>query len=381
MAACPFAMAGPFSPFEPEPVSDFAALFRDQAEANVHVQFVYDVAAGRVVYVNPAYERVLGGHRDRANEELPGLLARLHPDDRAYLARYWQLWAQGQMADEVQVRLLQPNQPDQWFCLTPHFQRTDADRGLVAGTLRDISVSKHHQDNSDTFNTRKNAVLEILAHDLSGAFALMQQIAVFLREEVSMPEGSRATDMLHVLENTSVSSVKMIRDLINIEFLASANTDLKRDRVEVGTVLREQLEELQQSQKLLGQQFTYALPAKPVYALLDLNKFNQVLTNLIGNALKFTPAGGAVAVTVEAIPGKVRLQVRDTGIGIPAALQPQLFERFTRARRPGLRGEPTTGLGLALCKTIVEWHQGTISVASTEGQGSTFAIEIPQAEA
>ena len=111
-----------------------------------------------------------------------------------------------------------------------------------------------------------------------------------------------------------------------------------------------------------------------------MNKFAQVLTNLVSNALKFTPDGGRVSVRIAAYPGGVRVQVRDTGVGIPAELQPHLFEAFTKARRPGLRGEPTTGLGLALCKTIVEWHQGTIAVASAEGEGSTFTVEIPQAE-
>ena len=70
----------------------------------------------------------------------------------------------------------------------------------------------------------------------------------------------------------------------------------------------------------------------------------------------------------------------DDGIGIPLAMQPYLFERFTKARRPGLRGEVTTGLGLVLCKTIVEWHHGHIFVESQEGQGSTFTVEIPRAE-
>ena len=67
----------------------------------------------------------------------------------------------------------------------------------------------------------------------------------------------------------------------------------------------------------------------------------------------------------------------DEGIGIPTALQPVLFDRFTKVRRPGQRGEPTTGLGLSLCKTIVELHHGTLTVVSTEGQGSTFTIELP----
>ncbi|MGY2134944.1 sensor histidine kinase [Hymenobacter sp. HD11105] len=245
--------------------------------------------------------------------------------------------------------------------------------------MREISAQKAYQAHGDAFNTRKNAALEILSHDLSGSFALVQQIAEFLRQELPAPAHSRVPDMLRVLETTSHSSLKLIRDLVAVEFLASANTDLKWDRVEVGTVLREPLDQLQQGQGLLGYHFTYSLPAQPVYALLDVHKFTQVVTNLVSNAFKFTPDGGQVSVTVEPCPGGVRVQVRDTGIGIPAALLPRLFERFTPARRPGLRGEPTIGLGLMLCKTIVEWHQGTLSVASTEGQGSTFTVEIPQA--
>jgi len=352
----------------------------DQAEASSHVQFVYDVPAGRIVFVNPAYEQVLHGHRDQVNEELPGLLARLHPDDRQFLARYWKLWVRGQMADEIEVRLLTPGQADQWFCVTPYCQRNGQEVVRVVGTLRDISAAKHYQQNADSFNTRKNATLEILSHDVSGAFVMVQQIAQYLHEEVTTPPESRVPEMLRVLETTSRNSVKMIRDLINIEFLASANTDLKRDRVEIGEALRPPLEELQRGQNLLGQHFSYSLPVEPVYVDLDQNKMTQVLTNLISNAIKFTPDGGQVAVAVEPCSDGVCIQVQDTGIGIPEAMQPYLFERFTKARRPGLRGEETTGLGLVLCKTIVEWHQGSLSVVSTEGKGSTFTIKIPRAE-
>lgn len=251
---------------------------------------------------------------------------------------------------------------------------------LVGGVLRDISVVKAHAENADKFNARKNATLEILSHDLSGAFVLVQQIVDYLQEALPAPAGGRVPELLQVLATTSQNSVQMIHDFINVEFQASANTDLKRSRVEVGTALRPPLEDLQRSQALLGQHFEYSLPAEPVYALLDINKFAQVLNNLISNALKFTPDGGQVSVQVAPGPRHIRVQVRDTGVGIPADLQPHLFEPFTKARRPGLRGEPTTGLGLALCKTIVEWHQGTLAVASAEGAGTTVTVEIPQAE-
>ncbi|RZK61722.1 MAG: PAS domain-containing sensor histidine kinase [Hymenobacter sp.] len=359
---------------------DLAAFFFRQAEASIHVQFVYSVAESRFVFVNAAYAAVLHGTVGQENAELPALLARLHPDDRAFLARYWQLWQRGQMRDETEVRLQQPGQPDQWLCLTPTYQQAADGTVLLGGELRDISATKHYQQNADTFNTRKNAVLEIVSHDLSGAFIQVQQLTQHLQAELPAQPPNHVAELLAVLEATSQDSVRMIRDFINLEFLSSTNTDLKRSRVDLGATLRVSLAQLQQEHVLLGQPFTYTLPTDPVYVQLDTNKFTQVLTNLVSNALKFTPDGKPVAVHVEAAgPGTVQVRVQDEGIGIPAALLPHVFERFTPARRPGLRGEPTTGLGLALCKTIVEWHQGTISVASTEGQGSTFTIELPQA--
>jgi two-component system sensor histidine kinase VicK len=352
-------------------MTDFADFFRSQAEASAHVQFVYDLTAGRVAFVNAAYARVLRCPPGQVNADLPTLLARLHPDDRAYLAHYWARWTGDEVIDEVEIRLLHPGRPSQWFCLTPSYQQMADGRALLGGTLRDISVLKRYQENADLFNSRKNATLEILSHDLSGAFILVQQIAEFLREEVVAPVHSRVPDMLNVLETTSRDSVKMIRDLINLEFLTSANTDLKVDRMDLGAVLRVPLDQLQIGQRVLGHEFTYELPAESIYANVDVNKFTQVLINLVSNALKFTPDAGHVA---------VRIHVSDDGVGIPLALQPYLFERFTKARRPGLRGEATTGLGLALCKTIVEWHHGHLSVVSIEGQGSTFTVEIPRAE-
>ena len=357
---------------------DYRSLFARQAEASAHVQFVYELAAGRVVFVNEAYRRALQGVPDQVNAELPALLAHLHPDDRPRLAEYWTQWCQGLVRDEVEFRLRHPHAPDQWFCLTPHYEQEADGTVWLVGSLRDISVTKRYQAHADLFNSRKNATLEILSHDLSGAFIMVQQIAGFLREEVRAPANPQVTVMLRELETASRDSVKMIRDFINLEFLTSANSDLKRDRVDVGAVLREPLDQL--STKSVAHHFAYTLPAAPLYANLDVNKFTQVILNLVSNALKFTPDAGHVSVVVEPGPGIVRIHVHDNGVGIPLSLQPVLFEPFTKARRPGLRGEPSTGLGLVLCKTIVEWHRGTLEVVSAERQGTTFTVEIPQSD-
>ena len=90
---------------------------------------------------------------------------------------------------------------------------------------------------------------------------------------------------------------------------------------------------------------------------------------------------GRIVVQIEPGPDCVRIQVVDEGVGIPNAIQPYLFERFTKARPPGLRGELTTGLSLVLCKTIVDWHHGQLAVASIKGKGTTFTIELPRAAA
>lgn len=360
---------------------DSAAFFTHHAETSSHIYFVYDIAAGRVIFVNTAYEQVLHGTCAGVNDELPALLARLHPDDRAFLAVYWRLWTRGQMPDDIEIRVHDQAQPDywQWLSVSPTYQLTADGRVLVGGEVRDISVSKHYAENADLFNSRKNAALEILSHDLSGAFVLAQQITQYLHEELTYPANSRVPELLRVLQTSSQAGVSMIREFVAIEFLTSAKAPLKANRIEIGDALRPPLDQLQRQQALLGHYFLYALPAEPVYADLDVNKFTQVLNNLVSNAIKFTPDGGQITVRVEPSPDSIRIHVIDTGIGIPAELQPYLFERFTPARRPGLRGEATTGMGLVLCKTIVEWHQGTISFVSAEGQGTTFTIEIPQA--
>jgi len=358
---------------------DFASLFLAQAHANTQVQFVYDIVASQVIFVNAAYAQVLLGTEAGVNAEWPTLLERLHPDDRDYVAEHWARWVRGEQLGEIEVRLLRVGQSAQWFAAIPYYHPA-ATGPLLVCTLHDISTAKHHQANSDLFNSRKNVTLEVLSHDASGAFIMMEQLTQYLRDELPGASNPEVAQMLQMLESTSRDSVKMIRDLINIEFAAAVSTHLKIDRVDLGDIMRGPLEQLQIGYELLGHHFAYTLPEAPVYVNLDVSKFTQVIINLVSNAMKFTRDAGHVRVSVAVGPDGARVAVADDGIGIPAAMLPFLFERFTRARRVGLRGEETIGLGLSLCQTIVAWHGGTLAVASTEGAGSVFTVCLPLAE-
>ena len=104
----------------------------------------------------------------------------------------------------------------------------------------------------------------------------------------------------------------------------------------------------------------------------------QVVANLVGNAIKFTPRGGRVAVDVKGTPDGARIQVTDTGVGIPPEELPRIFERFFRGTRASEARSSGSGLGLAIVRSIVEMHGGSMTVESRVGKGSTFTVTLPR---
>jgi signal transduction histidine kinase len=109
----------------------------------------------------------------------------------------------------------------------------------------------------------------------------------------------------------------------------------------------------------------------------DADRMNEVLGNLLTNAFKFTPRGGEVELSVEAIDGSLHIDVRDTGAGIPPDQVPHVFEKFFQADNQGAAASKGSGLGLAISKSIVEAHGGTIQCESTPGVGTTFSVVMP----
>ena len=115
--------------------------------------------------------------------------------------------------------------------------------------------------------------------------------------------------------------------------------------------------------------------------MVDRFRMHQVLGNLVGNAVKFTPPGGQVRISAVAVDGNVELRVADTGMGIAPEELPKIFDRFFRSSSSQKMALPGTGLGLAIAKAMVEGHGGRLSVMSRREQGSTFTIAFPAGDA
>jgi two-component system sensor histidine kinase VicK len=362
-------------------MTDYYALFRPLLARGRAVYFIYHLAEQRVVYISETFEQLTGDPADHVNEDLPFWLKRIHPDDRRHVEQCLEKAAPEEVLEGLELRLTRTDGGTQWLGLT--LSRTlDAD-GLayLTGSVLDITKQKEVQLNLQKFGTKKNAVLEILSHDLAGPLMMMQQLTEQLEYEVKEHGHGELAEptqkILHMMRRTCRDSISLIHDFVDAEFMESANVELNLERTDLVAWIGLLMGEYQRNETLMHLQFDFEVPDEPVYIPLDVDKFHQVVNNLLSNAIKFTPDGGRITARIEPHDDRVLVSVRDTGIGIPEKLQPLLFDKFTKARRPGLRGEKTTGLGMSVIRTIVELHHGRVTFSSTEGQGSNFVIELP----
>ncbi|MEA3345019.1 MAG: ATP-binding protein [Chloroflexota bacterium] len=212
-----------------------------------------------------------------------------------------------------------------------------------------------------------------ISHELRTPLASLKALVDTLRGG-ALEDPPAAQRFLNHMETEVDALTQMVRELLELSRIESGRAAFRLEPVVVADVVLPPVERLQPQAERAGLQLTVDLPGDLPPVLADAERIQQVVTNLVHNAIKFTPSGGMVMLSAESIGEEVVISVRDTGVGIPADDLPRIFERFYKADRA--RSGGGTGLGLAIAKHIVQAHDGRIWVESTEGQGSTFSFTL-----
>jgi two-component system sensor histidine kinase VicK len=336
--------------------------------------FSYDLELKSINYANTSFLEFFNATEEMINHV--AVYDLLHNDDKELINEKIKECISKERVIDLECRFVRGTQI-RFLRIDAYLQEIDGNR-LILGHARDITHYKEYTENLNNHNSKKNSILNILAHDLSGPIGTVGNLSELLKKETASLNNVKIIKYLDMIEEISKRSLNLIRNFINQEFLESQAVNLLKKRVDLILKISNATQMYFNLHQHFNLTFSHTAINKPIYVNIDEDKFLQVVNNLISNAMKFTPIGGDISILVAEEEESVLITVADSGIGIPEQFHKTLFDKFTDARRTGLNGEPSTGLGMSIIKTIVEWHQGKIWFESSVNKGTTFYIRLPK---
>lgn len=224
-------------------------------------------------------------------------------------------------------------------------------------------------------STARFRFLAAVAHDLKNPLGVIQMASDQMRTDVTLSEAEKS-EIIQIVERQAKSLTTLVEDLMLVTTCEAGELKIRRETHDIRQTLRDVAE---LSSRISGQhKINLSIPANPMYCNLDLGRLNQILHNLVSNAIKYFPQGGVVRINAKVESGRVFVSIIDEGLGIPKKDLPRIFEPFHRG---GLDSSPIRGLGLGLAsaKMLVEAMGGHLLVQSELGFGSEFTIDFPEA--
>lgn len=226
-------------------------------------------------------------------------------------------------------------------------------------------------------NTAKNKLLGMVAHDLRNPLASIRGLADFLADGTVGPLSADQLDLVKTIQDTSHSMLSMVNELLDLSVIESGELKIHPEHRFIAELLNKSvyLNNINAAKK--GSRIELADLDAGVELLIDADKVKQVVDNLLSNAIKFSPPNSVISVNTETSDAYYSILVRDQGPGIPENERHKLFKDFSQTSVKPTAGEKSTGLGLAICKRIMESHGGSIGAESAPTGGSIFKITFP----
>lgn len=333
---------------------------------------------GRFQRVNPAFQEALG----YSEEELlsMSIFDLVHPDDFEDTATGYKKLVAGEPIKFMENRLRCKDATYKWVAWS-YFPVPDD--GVAFGVGRDTTdVRRMHEvlrlraDELEDANRVKDEFLATMSHELRTPLTSILGWARLLdSKQLSEKDTERA---IHVIQRNAEAQSKLIEDLLEVSRIITGKLKIDFQPASFAAITESAINSLRPAADAKQLQLEAAIDPAAGPIMGDPARLQQVVTNLLSNAIKFTPAGGRIEVRLDRPDTTVRLQVKDTGIGIAPEHLPHIFERFRQVDSSNIRAHGGLGLGLAIVDYLVRQQGGTVSVDSKgAGSGATFRVEFP----
>ncbi len=229
----------------------------------------------------------------------------------------------------------------------------------------------------ESVNQMKSNFLSIVSHELRTPLTSIKAYTETLMENVESIETDTVRDFLKVMGEENDRVINLVDNILNYSCMESGHLKVEKAECDLGELIKEVHAGLENRMLTERVNSEVKLPRTKVVLDADRELIRQLFHNLMSNAIKFTPEGGRVTVTLEEEAAAARIVVQDTGMGIPEDQLEKIFERFHQVDASDTREHGGSGLGLAICKNIVEWHDGNIWVENVKEAGAKFTVMLP----
>jgi signal transduction histidine kinase len=245
---------------------------------------------------------------------------------------------------------------------------------VAINNARLLDALQRAYDELGKLDRLKSEFISIASHELRTPLALILGYATILQEDA----GETAAEHVNAVFNSAMRMRSLIEDMTNLNLLRVGSTEMNFERQPLQSVVRAASEEVRDTIQAKGQELEVALWDKTLEARVDGPKVAMALTNLLNNAMRFTPSGGHIWLSLKPHGDEAWFQVRDNGIGIPEDELERIFQAFYQVEDHLRRRHEGMGLGLAIVRGVAQAHQGRAWAESDgEGQGATFTIALP----
>jgi PAS domain S-box-containing protein len=358
-------------------------MYRLMTEEASDIILMYD-ADGRILFASGALERVLG----RTVEEIEQrrFLSLVHPEDVGEAMKVTERPPPGETKTGC-YRIRHADGHYVWIEVTRraiYDTITGAHQNLVS-VCRDVTARKEQelearaaQERAEAANKAKSQFLANMSHELRTPLNAVIGFTDLMRQQMFGALGSeRYEEYATLIYDSGQLLLDLISDMLDMAKIEAGKLELNLERVDLTGTIEDCVRLLRVRLENGGLDLSVERPAEPVSLVADRRALKQVLLNLMTNAIKFTPAGGEILVTLRTDGERARLSVRDTGIGIPAHELPRLGRPFEQVCGDPMLAKSGTGLGLALVRALVEKHGGQMRIESEEGSGTEVSVDFP----